>query len=252
LPYIEENTTANTIVTSVDERIAPNWEANLSGPSNVIIPCYLCPSCSIVELLPNGNVTRTPEGRIADLNGNGIMDSGTGEGLGCIDYGGNSGPRPTTQAGTPIMNPATHQQYINNAGVLLNISTLINNNVQGILCAPLVGPNQITDGESKTLLVGEAAGRGAYNGPNWTLRGTWTAGTNCILTDGTINANTTTTSPATPSYILNNQYGSGHVDGANFLFCDGSTHYIVNSVNASVMWMLASVAGGETLPGNAY
>jgi prepilin-type N-terminal cleavage/methylation domain-containing protein/prepilin-type processing-associated H-X9-DG protein len=243
LPYLEESTTAGKVVTSVDERIAPNWEANLSGPSNTIIPCYLCPSTSVVELLPNGNPSRNPDGHIADLNGNGVMDSGTGEGLGCIDYGGNTGPRSNTIAGSPIMDPATHQQYLNNAGVLLNITTLINSGAKGILCAPTVPPNQILDGLSKTLCIGEAAGRGAYGGPNWTLRGTWTAGTNCILTDGTINSQ---------NYITNNQYGSNHADGSNFLFCDGSVHYIVDTIQASVMWSLASRAGSESLPANAY
>ncbi len=243
LCYMEESTTNLKIVQSVDERIAPNWEPDFSGPDNAIIPSYLCPSTSVVETLPSGVATRTPEGRIADLNGNGIMDSGTGEGLGCIDYGGNTGPRGSTMTGTPIMDPASHIQYVNNSGVLLNISDLINSGTKGILCAPRVPPNQITDGMSKTLLVSEAAGRGAYNGPNWTLRGTWSAGTNCILTDGTINAQ---------SYITNNQYGSGHVDGGNSLFCDGSVHFIAVTVNPTVMWSLASRAGFETLQANAY
>ena len=125
LCYIEESTSAKKIVTSVDERVAPNWEPDLSGPSNQVIPIYLCPSTGILEMLPTGLPSRTAEGQIADLNGNGKMDSGSGEGLGCIDYGGNTGPRTSTITGTPIMNPATHQQYLNNAGVLLNISDLI-------------------------------------------------------------------------------------------------------------------------------
>lgn len=243
LCYMEEQTTNMKIVQSMDERVAPNWEADLSGPSNAIIPSFLCPSTSVVETLPSGLATRTPDGRIADLNGNGIMDSGTGEGLGCVDYGGSTGPRPNSLTGLPDMDPATHTQYLNNSGVLLNISDLINAGTPGILCAPRISPNQIQDGLSKTLLVAEAAGRGAYNGPNWTLRGTWTAGTNCILTDGTINAQ---------NYITNNQYGSGHVDGANSLFCDGSVHFLSVTISPSVMWSLASRAGAETLAANAY
>ena len=254
LPYIEEKTTIGKVVTSKDERSTPNWEADFSGPTNTIIPIYLCPSTSLMELLPTGLPSRTTDGRIADLNGNSIMDSGTGEGLGCIDYGGNSGPRTTTVGGAPIFNAVTGQQYSNNSGVILNISDLINAGVQGPLTAPRVSAQQILDGLSKTLLVEESTGRGAYGGPNWTLRGTWSAGTNCLLTDGTINTFTPVVSSGATNanYIVYNQLGSNHAGGINVLFCDGSVHFLSDTMNAVALRSLASRAGGETIPANAY
>jgi prepilin-type processing-associated H-X9-DG protein len=254
LCYIEEGTTNSKILTSKDERVAPNWEADFSGPANSLIPIYLCPSTSIVELLPSGLPSRTTDGRIADLNGNQIMDSGTGEGLACIDYGGNSGPRTATLTGTPIINPASFQQYTNNSGVLLNISDLIAAGGPGPFTAPRISAQQILDGLSNTLLVEEAAGRGAYGGPNWTLRGTWSAGTNCLLTDGTIDvfAAVTSSGATNPSYIANNQLGSNHGEGINVLFCDGSVHFFADTMDAVVLRSLASRAGGETIPSLGY
>ena len=254
LVYIEQSNINNKIQTSMDERVSPNWKPDLSGPANQIIPIYLCPSTSQVELLPTGLPSRTAEGQIADLNGNSSMDSGTGEGLGCIDYGANSGPRTITTTGAPIINPSTMQQYTNNLGVMLNVSDLVNAGGPGPYSAPRISSQQILDGLSNTLLVEEAVGRGAYGGPNWTLRGTWSAGTNCLLTDGTINALAPTVSSGAtnPSYIVNNQIGSNHVGGATMLFCDGSVHFLKDTITATVLRALATRAGGETIPATGY
>lgn len=47
------------------------------------------------------------------------------------------------------------------------------------------------------------------------------------------------------------QWGSFHADGNNFVFCDGSVHFVRNSVNLDTLASMATIAGGEpvtTLP----
>jgi prepilin-type processing-associated H-X9-DG protein len=56
-------------------------------------------------------------------------------------------------------------------------------------------------------------------------------------------------------------YGSGHTQGANFVFCDGSVHFLSNAINnAAVMQpsgntllqALSTRAGGEVVDGSQY
>ncbi|OWK35658.1 DUF1559 domain-containing protein [Fimbriiglobus ruber] len=49
-------------------------------------------------------------------------------------------------------------------------------------------------------------------------------------------------------------YGSGHPQGANFLFCDGSGRFISNSVNSTptLLPALSTISGGEVIPGSAF
>jgi prepilin-type N-terminal cleavage/methylation domain-containing protein/prepilin-type processing-associated H-X9-DG protein len=242
LDYIEQKTTRQLIVFPLDHRVPPNWKADLSGPTNQVIPIYICPSTGHVQPLPSGLPSRV-DSRISDLNANGKLDSGGGEGLACIDYGGNSGVKGTDAQGNPVINPATKERYTNNRGVLLNISDLIDRGVTGALVAPRVRPSTIIDGMSKTILVGEASGRGARNGPSWRLSGTWSAGTNCINTSGIINA---------PDAIQTDEFHSDHNGGVNMLFCDSSVHFISETTDVNVVRGLCSRDGHEIIPQDAY
>jgi prepilin-type processing-associated H-X9-DG protein len=190
-------------------------------------------------MLPSNEPSRTGEGRIGDLNGNGKIEAGAGEGLSCIDYGGNSGAQGTDSSGNPIINPATGRRYVNNQGILLNISDLIASGKTGALVAPRIRPKEITDGLSKTIVVGEASGRGARNGPNWRLSGTWSAGTNCINTVGIINA---------PNAIETDEYHSDHRGGVNMLFCDDSVHFLPEETDPVVVRGLCTRNGYESIP----
>lgn len=242
LDFIEEKTLKMQILFPQDHRASPNWKPDFSGPTNRIVSIYICPSTSRVQMLPSGLPARA-DSRIADLNGNAKMDSGTGEGLACIDYGGNSGVKGTDLQGNPVFIPGTTQRYTNNRGVLLNISDLINSGATGALVAPRVKPNTIVDGMSKTVLVGEASGRAARDGPSWRLSGTWSAGTNCINTTGIINA---------PDAIETDQYHSDHVGGVNMLFCDDSVRYIQETADVVVVRALCSRDCREVIPQDAY
>jgi prepilin-type N-terminal cleavage/methylation domain-containing protein/prepilin-type processing-associated H-X9-DG protein len=243
LDFVEEKSLRSRILFNQDHRQPPNWKSDLSGPTNSLIPIYLCPSATHVQLLPSGDPSRTPEGRIADLNGNGKLDVGTGEGLACIDYGGNSGPQGTDSQGNAIINPTTKQRYINNQGILLNISDLIAAGKTGALVAPRIRPREITDGMTKTIIVGESSGRGARNGPSWRLSGCWSAGTNCIDTSGIIDD---------VDAIGTDQFHSDHAGGVNMLYCDGSVHFLLDLTSPDVVRGLCTRNGYEAIPSDAF
>ena len=44
----------------------------------------------------------------------------------------------------------------------------------------------------------------------------------------------------------NSSFGSNHPSGANFLFCDGSVHFVVQSISMPVLLATASRNGAET------
>ncbi len=238
LDFLEEKDVRSRFNFHQDFRLSPNWKPDLSGPANTYISIYFCPSANRIV------ATRTDQGRIGDLNGNNKMDSGQGEGLGCTDYGGSSGPNITDSNGLPVINPANGLRYVNNQGVLLNVSDLVNAGVPGALCAPRVGPRDITDGMSKTMLVGECTGRGARKtGGSWRLSGTWIAGTNSVDTQGTINA---TTAPD------DDEFHSDHPGGINCLLCDGSVHGLDEKTDVKVVRGITTRNGYETLPPDAF
>jgi prepilin-type N-terminal cleavage/methylation domain-containing protein/prepilin-type processing-associated H-X9-DG protein len=124
-----------------------------------------------------------------------------------------------------------------------------------------VGPEKITnitDGTSNTLMIGEYAtldtpGRRTF----WAY-----AYTSYNLSLVTFNAPWTLQASfmacaATPNPSGSNQckraWGSLHTGGLNFAFCDGSVHTVSRSVDMiNVLPALATIAGGEVIPANAF
>jgi prepilin-type processing-associated H-X9-DG protein len=56
-------------------------------------------------------------------------------------------------------------------------------------------------------------------------------------------------------------YGSGHTQGANFVFCDGSVRFLSNAINSAaviqpsgstLLQALSTRAGGEVIDGSQY
>jgi prepilin-type processing-associated H-X9-DG protein len=49
-------------------------------------------------------------------------------------------------------------------------------------------------------------------------------------------------------------YGSGHSQGANFSFCDGSVRFLSNGINSTptLLPALSTRANGEVIPGSAF
>jgi prepilin-type N-terminal cleavage/methylation domain-containing protein/prepilin-type processing-associated H-X9-DG protein len=56
--------------------------------------------------------------------------------------------------------------------------------------------------------------------------------------------------PANP--CDSNHYWSKHSGGGNWLFCDGSVHFLSYNIGTAVQGALATKAGGEVVPGDAY
>jgi prepilin-type N-terminal cleavage/methylation domain-containing protein/prepilin-type processing-associated H-X9-DG protein len=129
----------------------------------------------------------------------------------------------------------------------------------------------ITDGTSNTILFGE----GSSFDPNWpqyaSIFGSpanyplslanansgnrqWTAmdGFNYPIAYGSLPLNTLLPSPPTGDPFMDGSslaqrtttYGSGHTQGANFVFCDGSVHFLSNAINSATQVLSSAPAGG--------
>jgi prepilin-type processing-associated H-X9-DG protein len=113
----------------------------------------------------------------------------------------------------------------------------------------------ITDGTSSTLMIGERSGRVAYSSWPGALVGsevtpnsptTWGVGTPPVLCLGRVGWGSTTDNHA-PNNATNSveDFSSRHPGGANFVFADGSAHFILNSIDPVVYAALGTRAGGE-------
>jgi prepilin-type N-terminal cleavage/methylation domain-containing protein/prepilin-type processing-associated H-X9-DG protein len=113
----------------------------------------------------------------------------------------------------------------------------------------------ITDGTSNTLMIGERSARLANSSwtgallhsvviPNSTT--TWGEGTPPVLCLGRVGWGTVDDNH-TPNNPTNSveDFSSLHVGGANFLFADGSVHFIRNSIDVTVWHALGTRDGGE-------
>ncbi|MEX0820468.1 MAG: DUF1559 domain-containing protein, partial [Pirellulaceae bacterium] len=114
-----------------------------------------------------------------------------------------------------------------------------------------------TDGTSQTLLIGETA----YNLPDYTFRSGECAGQSRFSFTYWANPYPGSTA-ATTEYAFNPRdiaddgiYDSGwvrsfrsdHVGGVQFLFADGSVHFLSDNIDATTLDALASRNGGEVI-----
>jgi prepilin-type N-terminal cleavage/methylation domain-containing protein/prepilin-type processing-associated H-X9-DG protein len=131
----------------------------------------------------------------------------------------------------------------------------------GVLCRIGAGQTRIamiTDGTSNTIMVAESAGRPNFYGPRFQLLGQLNPGeagwadpsgafkikgadpsTGALKPHGAANN--------TCSMQCNNtsEVYSFHTGGSNFLFADGSAHFISNAASLCVIGSLVTRAGGE-------
>ncbi len=198
---------------------------NLPAASEVV-PVFLCPSASRLE------EHRSPEGRLFNLNGQ------PGEGMGCMDYLGVSGPDKDKD------NPTTGEQYGAQRGVLIGNKGLPDEDT--IQVPPSITIARITDGTSKTVMVVECTGRGAdvnKSGEVKSLNGAWASGGNISHIKKGVNEE------EPPVAWEDERVYSDHPYGSHGLLADGSVHFLSKSMEASTLRSLCSRDGGETIEG---
>lgn len=195
--------------------------ANLPASSQAIA-VYLCPSAG------NLNEYRSDAGQIVGLNGQ------PGDGLGCIDYLGISGPDKDKA------NPVTGMDYGRQRGVLIGTKGLPNSDT--ITEPPAITTARITDGLSKTHCLIECTGRGAdtrNDGTVKSLNGAWASGGNISHIKKGVNEE------KPPKVWEDERIFSDHPGGANSLACDGSVHFLRNDLEETLIRSLCSRDGEE-------
>jgi prepilin-type processing-associated H-X9-DG protein len=95
---------------------------------------------------------------------------------------------------------------------------------------------EIHDGLSQTIIVAEDTGRGGPSPQN----GTWANGQNIF--DVTMGINKS----------QNNEMWSDHRGGANVVFCDGSVHFLSETINTNVLFALCTRDQHELIPDGSY
>ena len=108
--------------------------------------------------------------------------------------------------------------------------------------------SEITDGTSNTLLIGEIPGGepGSHLGQYW-------ASWNVMDTHNGINLTMRLNQigvPTNPWDVDIFSFGSHHPGGCHFLYADGSTHFVSETISQHVLESLTTRSGGETLDGS--
>jgi prepilin-type N-terminal cleavage/methylation domain-containing protein len=205
-----------------------NFKLSFTDPANLpattqIVGIYLCPSTSQIE------EHRTDDGHLTNLG------STPGEGLGCIDYMGISGPDKDSK------HPVTKIVYGRQRGVLIGTKGIPRKDE--LIEPPPVTAASIIDGLSNTICVAECTGRGVRMRKDVidTLHGAWASGTNVSHTDGSINGKT-------PKAWYKEQIRSDHPHGVHVLMCDGSVHFMSEDTSKTLIRSMASRDGQEEMP----
>jgi len=218
LEFLEET----AIHDQIDFKVPFSDLSNLPATGQVI-SLYLCPSTGRIE---------SHRGADHRLFGLGNIP---GDGMGCIDYLGISGPDKRAK------HPVSDQKYGRQRGVLIGTKGLPD--ADTLIEPPAIKPRHITDGMSNTACVTECTGRGVEMDGNEidSLNGAWASGSNVSHVAKRVN------STKVPKAWYKERIISDHRGGANMLMCDGSVHFIDDDVEEEIIMSLCSRDGEETI-----
>lgn len=211
---------AGVVKDGIDFKLPLDDAANIPF-TGAVIEMYLCPSTSLVE------EHRSPEHRLFGLAPQ------QGDGMGCIDYLGISGPDKKE------VNPVDGEEYGRQRGILIGTKGIDPDKT--MIEPPDVRPSHVTDGMSHTMCVAECVGRGIVvkDDGDISLNGAWASGSNITHIDGRVNSK-----KPEKSWEKERIY-SEHRGGANTLMADGSVRFLTEEVSGSVIRSLCSRNGGE-------
>ncbi|MCH2128289.1 MAG: DUF1559 domain-containing protein [Pirellulaceae bacterium] len=194
LPYLEQT----VLWQQFDYRFAAKSSQNRVAVSTVI-PTFLCPTTARAELTSG------------DVNGNGNWDPG--DNMGYTDYGGIYGIEGTGRNALP---DADHLLEPGSLGVMLYEWP--------------TRTGDIRDGLSRTIALGESAGR------NYQQQAEWANGHNCFAQDQNTRVNES----------ADNELHSDHPGLVGVVFCDGHVLHLDESISQDVLLALLTRAGHET------
>jgi prepilin-type N-terminal cleavage/methylation domain-containing protein/prepilin-type processing-associated H-X9-DG protein len=211
LPYIEQDNLNRGINYTTREF------GNCNGPNSIgaqVVKIYICPSDQLPQLVTT------------------FVSGGVTYYFGMNSYLGNGG---------------TRSWYVGN---MTNDGVLYINSKTTIL--------GVTDGTSNTFLAGERYHKDPVYTNIATLGGwAWAnfnagqdcLGSTCVPVNFTLPPGTVLGSPAFPEDNRVAAFGSGHTNGANFVFCDGSVRFLTAGSTSSLpMYQaLSTRAGGEVV-----
>ncbi len=210
LPFLEQNSVYDKMDATKATHEAPNWTIDAVG---AVIPAYICPSDPWGKKRVNVTSFSLPGRASADddfapTNISGIADATSW----LCDINCEASCTPTN-AGN---------------GVLYNYSH--------------VSIDYIHDGTTNTLLLGEHT-----NGRSESFPGMPWANWDVTDTSEGINGPNTLSGGATAWNFYRNRLGSWHSGGAVFALCDGSVHFLSNSIDGTILQALTTRAGGEVV-----
>ncbi len=281
LEYMEANAEANLIQQAVQQQqqtdprnpLTP-YDTIFTGITTTVGPIFQCPS-------DNDNVAQLPLELSRGLTSSSytaVMGSGRSR---FSEFDGTPFPRTANIQATPDID------FLNDSSDAVCIDGIM-------LPGRGVKAGQISDGLSKTMLIGERwyqlrawtvgaywsltglnsserasimASRkpdGSFPAPQQPMRGSLISSAKCISGRLTPNANLDSVGyyyqheagqrpgdfPSGNMGFNELLFGSFHTGGANFVYGDGSVHFINDSVEPAVYVSLASRNGGETISGD--
>ena len=186
-----------------------------------------------------------------------LCPSSVGSGPAAIQFG-------SSPPGTVVINDLVAGQYVASAGQFEESDFPASNN--GVFYrGSHIAMQDITDGSSQTLMVGErsrnlsdATWVGVIPGAKVCTNPTWKF-PNCEMSNALVLGHTGP-SPGGQQWIdTPNNKGAGaddfwslHPGGCEFLFCDGSVRFLKETINPQVFSQLATRAGGEVVSSDQF